>query len=172
MSSELKNLSSFDKDSMPEASKVAKQNFLIAVSEWNSEITGKLLEGALEALKDNGATKIDIVRVPGSFELVYAAKRYQEYDYDAIIILGSVVRGGTPHFDYVCSGVTQGISRLNAAPEYNVPVIFGLLTTDTYEQALDRAGGKLGNKGFEAGITAIRMANIERTKLRFGKDDK
>lgn len=162
MSSKDHNLSVYDAAAMPDKATVSAQKYAIAVSDWNSEITSRLLEGALSALEDNGATDIDVVHVPGAFELTYAAKRFEETDkYDAIIILGAVVRGGTPHFDYVCGGVTQGIAELNASPEFCAPVIFGLLTTDDMQQALDRAGGKLGNKGVEAGITAIKMANLK-----------
>lgn len=161
MSSKDHNLSAYDASKMPEKSVVATQRYAIAVSDWNIEVTSKLLQGALDALKSNGAEDIDVVHVPGAFELTFAAKQFMRCkEYAAIIILGSVVRGGTPHFDYVCSGVTQGIAHLNARKKANIPVIFGLLTTDDLQQALDRAGGALGNKGVEAGITAIKMANM------------
>ncbi len=133
----------------------------IIVSDWNKKITHSLMHGAIDALKkcEVSESDIDIKHVPGSFELIYAAKKMSnEKEYDAIIVLGSVVRGGTPHFDYVCQGVTQGIAQLNA--EGSIPFIFGLLTTDDMEQAEDRAGGKLGNKGAECAITAVSMARF------------
>ena len=109
---------------------------------------------------ENGAEHVDVVHVPGAFELTYAAKKFQEANrYDAIIVLGCVIQGDTPHFDYVCGGTTQGIAALNARVGMP-PVIFGLLTVNTLQQALDRCGGSLGNKGVEAGITAIKMANL------------
>ncbi|MBO4370729.1 MAG: 6,7-dimethyl-8-ribityllumazine synthase [Paludibacteraceae bacterium] len=166
MASRLHNLSEYDPNSLPPASIVRKKKFAIAVADWNSDITFKLYEGAVEALKSNGATKIDVVHVPGAFELTYAAHCFQmRCKYDAIIIIGCVIRGDTPHFDYICSGVTQGISYLNAHSNIDelspmAPVIFGLLTVNDKQQALDRAGGALGNKGVEAGITAIRMATM------------
>ena len=105
------------------------------------------------------ATALQVKHVPGSFELIYGARMMTlRGDYDAIIILGSVIRGETPHFDYICQGVTYGISRINATSE--IPVIYGLLTTENMQQALDRCGGKLGNKGAECAITAIKMAKF------------
>lgn len=160
MASKLHNLSEYDANSMPDRSIVAKQNYAIAVADWNSNVTFKLLEGALEALEENGAVNVDVVHVPGAFELTYAAKKFQsKKNYDAIIVLGCVIQGDTPHFDYVCSGTTQGVAELNAREGFP-PVIFGLLTVNTLQQALDRCGGVLGNKGVEAAITAIKMANI------------
>lgn len=132
----------------------------IITTEWNNAITDKLLEGTVNELKANGVTDNNIVvkRVPGSFELIYAAALMAKHLHvDAIIIEGCVIRGDTPHFDYICEGVTQGISRLNA--EGNIPFIFGLLTVNTQEQAEERAGGKLGNKGNEFALTAIKMAD-------------
>ena len=142
-------------------------SFDIVVSEWNDQVTRRLLEGAQACLLEQHVEKenIHVYWVPGSFELVYAAARLQNYgNSDAIIALGSVIRGGTPHFDYVCQGVTNGISSLNA--QGNVPVIFGLLTTDDLQQALDRAGGKYGNKGVEAARTAIEMAGFRQADSR------
>lgn len=160
MASCLHNLSKYDASQMPCKSRVAKQRYAIAVSDWNSNVTFALLEGAVQALEENGATQIEVVHVPGAFELTYAAKHFQETKrYDAIIVLGCVIQGDTPHFDYVCGGTTQGIAYLNAQPN-NVPVIFGLLTVNTLQQAMDRCGGSLGNKGVEAAITAIKMANL------------
>ncbi len=135
--------------------------FAIAVSQWNGNITGALLKGAVETLWEHGVKEDDIKvkSVPGSFELTYAAKRFMDYGgVDAVIALGCVIRGDTPHFDYVCMGVTQGIARLNA--EGTIPVIYGLVTTNTLEQAEERAGGKLGNKGSECAVTAIKMVDF------------
>lgn len=137
--------------------------FGIVVSEWNSNITGALRDGAIKTLLMHGVKESDIMveTVPGSFELTYAASlMMQQMPIDAIIVLGSVVRGDTPHFDYVCQGVTQGITQLNV--EGKIPVIFGVLTTDNMEQAEERAGGKLGNKGCECADTAIDMINFAR----------
>lgn len=133
----------------------------IAVAEWNSNITKPLLEGALTCLTGAGVAEQDIrvVEVPGAFELTNAAARLKRLNvYDAIIVIGCVVRGDTPHFDYVCQGVTTGITKLNADMDNVAPVIFCVLTTDTMEQAAVRAGGALGNKGEEAAEAAIRMA--------------
>ena len=153
------NLSAYDKNKVPSASGI---RFGIVVSEWNSEVTFALRDGAVNTLISNGAEAedIEVHYVPGSFELPMGAQFLAEYsDADAIICLGCVVRGGTPHFEYVCMGTTEGISRV--MHEYCIPVIFGVLTTDNQEQALDRAGGKYGNKGDEAAITAIKMAHLQ-----------
>ena len=158
MATAYQNLSAYDFDSIPDASDMT---IGIVVSEWNTNITEKLLIGAINTLEKHGVKPENIItrRVPGSFELTFGAKRLAESkELNAIIILGCVVKGDTPHFDYVCSGVTQGITELNLM--YDIPFIFGLLTTDTMEQSEDRAGGKYGNKGDEAAITAIKMANI------------
>lgn len=133
----------------------------IAVAEWNSHITGALLDGALQLFGREGypADDIDVCYVPGTVELTYAAsKMVHSGRYDAVIVFGCVIRGGTPHFDYVCNSVTQGVAALNA--EGVVPVIFGVLTTDDEQQALDRAGGVLGNKGTEAAEAAIKMCDF------------
>lgn len=133
----------------------------IVASEWNSEITDSLLSGAVATLEEHGALpeNIHIKHVPGSFELIYGAHQMTlNGGFDAIIILGSVIRGETPHFDYICQGVTYGIARLNTTSE--VPVIYGLLTTDNIEQARERSGGKLGNKGAECAVVAIKMAKF------------
>ena len=122
-------------------------------SEWNPEITGALLEGAVNTLERHGAIpeNIHVKTVPGSFELIYGAHQMVlNGGYDALIVLGSVIKGDTPHFDYICQGVTTGIARLNTTSE--IPIIYGLLTTDNLQQALDRAGGKLGNKGDECAV--------------------
>lgn len=133
----------------------------IVVAEWNSHITEALLDGALEVLHREGCRNDDIVvrHVPGSVELTFGASRMMLYaDVDAVIVIGCVIRGDTPHFDYVCQSVTQGVATLNA--EGNIPVIFSVLTTENEEQALERAGGKLGNKGAEAAEAAIKMVDF------------
>lgn len=135
--------------------------FGIVVAEWNKDITGALLDGCVSTLEKHGALpeNIHVKTVPGSFELVYGAQQLCKNDgFDAIIILGSVIRGDTPHFDYICQGVTFGISRLNATQ--NIPVIYGLLTTNDHQQAVDRSGGKFGNKGDECAVDAIKMAKF------------
>lgn len=152
------NLSDYDFQSVPDASAM---RFGIVVSEWNANITGALLEGAVATLKKHGAKEDNILvqTVPGSFELTFgSAQMIKSGKVDAVIALGCVVRGDTPHFDYVCAGATQGIAHLNATTE--TPVIYGLITTNTMQQAEDRAGGVLGNKGDECAITAIKMIDF------------
>ena len=156
------NLSEYNAEEMPDIKKVNKQRYAIAVADWNPNITHALLEGAYNALVENGVQEknIKVVHVPGTFELTYAAKILQSQSrHDAIVVLGCVIQGDTPHFDYVCQGVTQGIATLNAG-NLSTPVIFGVLTTNTLQQSEERAGGKLGNKGVESAITAIKMANL------------
>lgn len=158
MATALHHLSDYDIESVPDASNMC---FGIVVSEWNKDITGALLDGAVKTLEKHGALpeNIHVKTVPGSFELIYGAQQMTKNDgFDAIIILGSVIRGETPHFDYICEGVTHGIAHLNATQ--NIPVVFGLLTTDNLEQAQDRSGGKLGNKGDECAVVAIKMAKF------------
>ena len=155
MATAYQNLSAYDFNSVPDASNMSVG---IVVAEWNKHITEALLEGACNTLERHGVKpeNINIKRVPGSFELTYGAKLMAENsDLDAVIILGCVIQGDTPHFDYVCSSVTNGITELNLM--HDIPFIFGLLTTNTMEQSEDRAGGKHGNKGDEAAITAIKM---------------
>lgn len=172
MATQYQNLSDYNQDLMPDKKTVSEQQYAIAVADWNTEITHTLLRGAIDSLIENGVepSQIKIVHVPGTFELTYAAKQLLEdyhcvvdgvkvHKYSAIIVLGCVIQGDTPHFDYVCQGVTYGISNLNTRTD-GCPVIFGVLTTSTLQQALDRAGGIHGNKGVEAAITAIKMANI------------
>jgi len=154
------NLSDYDPDSVPDA---RKMRFGIVVSDWNRNVTWSLLEGALNTLKKHGATERNIVvkHVPGSFELTLGAQFLAEYeDLDSIICLGCVIQGETPHFTFICQGVTQGITQLNM--EYNIPFIFGVLTTLNQQQAIERAGGIHGNKGDEAAVTAIKMAALQR----------
>ena len=158
MATAYQNLSSYDFNSVPDASGMSVG---IVVSEWNRVITEKLLEGACNTLQKHGVSNdnIRVFRVPGSFELTFGAQQIAKYcDVDAVIVLGCVVRGDTPHFDYVCKGVTEGITRLNVIQD--TPVIFGLLTTENMQQAEDRAGGKHGNKGDESAITAIKMIDF------------
>lgn len=160
MATKYHNLSDYDPSTMPDASAMKVG---IVVAEWNYEITSKLLEGALNTLTANGVKPSNIVVkwVPGSFELVFGARVVADgYDMDAVIVLGCVIRGDTPHFEYVCSGVTQGITQLNLTEQ--IPFIFGLLTNDTMQQSIDRAGGIHGNKGDEAAVTAIKMADLNR----------
>jgi 6,7-dimethyl-8-ribityllumazine synthase len=137
--------------------------FGIVVSEWNSEVTFAMKDAAVQTLLDNGAKEDDIIirYVPGSFELTAGAQMMAEHTaVDAIICIGCVVRGETPHFDYICQGATIGLTQVSI--DYKLPVIFGVLTTDNLQQALDRAGGKHGNKGVEAAVTAIKMAALKR----------
>jgi 6,7-dimethyl-8-ribityllumazine synthase len=137
--------------------------FGLLVSRFNSFIGERLVEGALDALVRHGADEsmVELVRIPGAFEIPLTAKRMAASGrYDAIICLGAVIRGSTPHFDYVASEVSKGIA--NVGLESGIPVIFGVLTTDTIEQAIERAGTKAGNKGFDAAVSAIEMINVLR----------
>ena len=153
------NLSDYNLEEIPNSEGL---RFAVIVSEWNNHITDSLFKGAEEALLNCGVKEIDIVRidVPGSFELVYGAKLASKYNYDAIICIGSVIKGETDHFDFVCNAVSLGIKDLNL--QLNIPVIFGVLTDNIEQQAIDRSGGKHGNKGVEAAITAIKMAHLNK----------
>ena len=153
------NLSHFNKEEVPNAKGLT---FGIVVSEWNGNITEGLYRGATAALIECGANINAIVRydVPGSYELVFGAKIAAKNKPDAIICLGSVIQGETKHFDFVCNAVAMGIKDLNIS--LDIPVIFGVLTDNTMEQAENRSGGKYGNKGIEAAITAIKMAVLNR----------
>ncbi len=156
MATENKNLSAYDKSSIPNA---ATLRFGIVVSEWNETITEGLYNGTFEALVDCGALTENIIRwnVPGSYELTFGCKKMlATQNVDAVIAIGSVIRGETSHFDFVCSATAQGIKDLNV--KYDTPVIFCVLTDNNLQQALDRSGGKHGNKGTEAAIAAIKMA--------------
>lgn len=160
MSSSHKNLSDFSHITIKNAQNL---KFAIVVSQWNAEITGALLNGAIDGLINNGATEADIkiIEVPGSYELISGADiALRNKDFDAVICLGCVIQGETKHFDFICNAVANGIA--NVGLKYNKPVIFGVLTTDNVQQATDRAGGKHGNKGEEAAITAIQMAHISK----------
>ena len=169
MATSQKNLSVYDKESLPDA-KDMKIGFV--VSEWNPDITENLFQGAFDALLDVGAIKENIIRwnVPGSFELPYACKKMQEsFDMlDAIVAVGNVIQGETKHFDFVCQGLTQGIMELNI--KHDIPVIFCVLTDNTKAQSEARSGGIHGNKGTEAAIAAIKMAQL-RKDAKFYKAD-
>ncbi|WP_456438603.1 6,7-dimethyl-8-ribityllumazine synthase [Psychroserpens sp.] len=151
------NLSNYDKNTIPNAKDF---RFGIVVSEWNDTVTNGLFKGALDALIDCGALPENIIKwdVPGSFELIYGSKKMITQDVDAVIAIGCVIQGETKHFDFVCDGVTQGIKELNLAT--NTPVVFCVLTDNNMQQSLDRSGGKHGNKGTEAAIAAIKMAEL------------
>ncbi|MCF8373110.1 MAG: 6,7-dimethyl-8-ribityllumazine synthase [Bacteroidales bacterium] len=158
MSTLLKNLSKYDAAKVPSGE---HRDFAIVVSEWNPEVTNSLLKGAVETLIKHGVDESDIIvkYVPGTFELTMGAKMLIEsYSADAVIAIGCVIQGETRHFDFICQGVSQGLTQLNI--EYDVPVIFGVLTTENQQQALDRAGGKHGNKGVECAIAALKMAEL------------
>ncbi|MBJ6366955.1 6,7-dimethyl-8-ribityllumazine synthase [Snuella sedimenti] len=152
-----KNLSDYDKTTIPNAKHF---RFGIVVSEWNDSITESLYQGAFETLLAHGVLEKNIVRwdVPGSYELIYGSKKMQEQMVSAVIAIGSVIQGETKHFDFVCEAVSQGIKDLNVLHE--TPVIFCVLTDDTLQQAIDRSGGKHGNKGTEAAVAAIKMAAL------------
>ncbi|MBD5180310.1 MAG: 6,7-dimethyl-8-ribityllumazine synthase [Bacteroidales bacterium] len=142
--------------------KVEGMRVAIVQAEWNEHITGALTRGALEVFKQEGFPREDVqvFKVPGAVELTFAASQLIEASlFDAIIVFGCVIRGGTPHFDYVCQSVTQGVTSLNA--DCDIPVIFGVLTVDTEQDAIDRAGGSLGNKGTEAAEAAIKMHDFK-----------
>lgn len=159
-----KNLSEYNKDTLPNAQ---SYRFGIVVSEWNDHITEGLFKGALTALLDCGALQTNIIRwnVPGSFELVYGAKKMIETQKpDVVITIGSVIKGETQHFDFVCDGVTQGIKDLNV--QHDTPVIFCVLTDNTEQQSIDRSGGIHGNKGTEAAIAAVKMAFLRQQASR------
>ncbi len=153
------HLSSYDPTSVPSG---AGRRFALVVSEWNREITDALRRGARETLLKHGVADADIVEtwVPGSFELALGAQLLLEKGgLDGVVCLGSVVRGETPHFDFVCQGATQGIMAVGL--KFGLPVIFGLLTDDTMQQALDRSGGKHGNKGVDCAVAVLKMVALK-----------
>ena len=155
-----KNLSVYDKNTLPSAKDF---RFGVVVSEWNENITEGLYKGAEDAFLDNEVPAENIVRwnVPGSFELIYGCKKMlQTQKVDAVIAIGCVIQGQTKHFDFVCEGVTQGIKDLNV--QTDIPVIFCVLTDNTMQQSIDRSGGIHGNKGTEAAIAAIKMADLRK----------
>lgn len=156
-----KNLSEYNKDLLPNATGF---RFGIVVSEWNDKITNGLFNGAETALLDCGVSAENIIRwnVPGSFELIYGAKKMIEtQNVDCVITIGCVIKGETMHFEFVCEGVTHGVKDLNI--QYDVPVIFCLLTDNNEQQSIDRSGGKHGNKGTEAAIAAIKMVALKKS---------
>ena len=160
MATNLHNLSEYDIQSVPNAKGM---RFGIVVSEWNHNITGALLEGAQQTLLKHGVEENDLIimTVPGSFELVFgAAQMAKSGKVDGVIAIGCVIRGDTPHFDYICEGATQGLAELNTTGD--VPVIYGLLTCNNLQQAQDRAGGILGNKGDECALTAFKMVDFKK----------
>lgn len=155
MASSLKNLSQYHPESIPE---MKGYTFGIVTAEWNTDITQALLNGAYDTLLKHGVDPANIYQrvVPGTFELTLGAQRLAaDEEVDAVIALGCVIQGETKHFDFICQAVAYGITECNL--RWNKPVIFGVLTTDNLEQALDRSGGKHGNKGVEAAVTAIKM---------------
>jgi len=162
MATQLKNLSDFSHTTVPDGS---PYHFAIAVAEWNAEVTGALYNGALATLQQHGVKEENIisVAVPGSFELTAAAEILlnKHPQLDGVICLGCVIQGDTKHFDFICDAVAQGITQVGI--KHSKPVIFGVLTTNDQQQAIDRAGGKHGNKGDEAAITAIKMAELAAT---------
>jgi 6,7-dimethyl-8-ribityllumazine synthase len=163
-----KNLSNYDKNTIPNAKDF---RFGIVVSEWNDVITEGLYNGCLETLLDCGVDKSNIHRmdVPGSFELIYGAKVLSNINaLSGIIVIGCVIKGETQHFEYVCQGVTNGIANLNADLRNNIPIIFCLLTDNNMQQSIDRSGGIHGNKGVEAAITALKLAEIRKKPFKIG----
>ncbi|RZM28335.1 MAG: 6,7-dimethyl-8-ribityllumazine synthase [Pedobacter sp.] len=159
MATQLKNLSDFSHTTVPNGT---AYKFAVVVAEWNAEVTGNLYNGALKTLLENGvlADNILSIAVPGSFELTSAAdillNKHEELD--AVICLGCVIQGDTKHFDFICDAVANGITQVSI--KHSKPVIFGVLTTNDLQQAIDRAGGRHGNKGDEAAITALKMAEL------------
>jgi 6,7-dimethyl-8-ribityllumazine synthase len=162
MATQLKNLSDFSHTTVPDASPYA---FAIAVAEWNAEVTGSLYAGAFKSLREHGVAEENIlsVSVPGSFELTGAAELIlnKHPHLDGVICLGCIIQGETRHFDFICDAVAHGLTQVGI--KHNKPVIFGVLTTNDQQQAIDRAGGKHGNKGVEAAVTAIKMAHLAST---------
>lgn len=154
MATALSNLSAYNSDAVPDGTSFTVH---LVVSQWNDTITSSLQEGAVTTLLKHKVqeSNIKVWNVPGSFELIYGAKKAQSYNPDAVIVIGSVIQGQTKHFDFVCKAVSQGIKDLNVHSV--VPVIFCVLTDNTLEQAQDRSGGKHGNKGVEAAVAALQM---------------
>jgi len=162
MATKYQNLSEYNAELMPDKESVLEQSYAIVVADWNPQITYAMLEGAIDTLILIGvkSENIKVIHVPGTIELTFAANYLMsQFKYNAIIVIGCVIQGDTKHFDYVCQSVTAGITELNLR-QVGCPVVFGVLTTNTLQQALDRAGGIHGNKGVEAATTAIKMANI------------
>lgn len=164
MATELKNLSSYDPADVPSGK---GKRIAIVVAEWNSDITFALRDGAIKTLLENGVAKsaIEVITVPGTFELTLGAQLIgKRRTVDAVICLGCVIQGDTRHFDFICQGVTYGITELNISLEK--PVVFGVLTTNNIQQARDRSGGKHGNKGDEAAVTALKMIAVKNSLKR------
>ena len=162
MATQYQNLSAYNAELMPDKETVSDQLYAIAVADWNPKITHTMLQGAIDTLVLVGVKpeNIKVVHVPGTFELTFAAHQLMSLNkYNSIIVIGCVIQGDTPHFDYVCQSVTSGITELNFRKD-SCPVVFAVLTTNTLQQAIDRAGGVHGNKGIEGATTAIKMANI------------
>lgn len=153
------NLSVYATDEVPSGKNIS---VALIVSEWNSQITEPLFQAAFDTLIKHGvrSSKISRINVPGSFELIYGAKHAQSKGVDVVVVIGSVIQGQTKHFDFVCDGVTQGIKDLNI--QSNIPVIFCVLTDNNMQQAIDRSGGKHGNKGVEAAVAALKMAQLSK----------
>ncbi|RKE92312.1 6,7-dimethyl-8-ribityllumazine synthase [Ichthyenterobacterium magnum] len=153
------NLSDYDKNTIPNAKDF---RFGIVVSEWNANVTDGLFKGAYDTLIEHGTLASNIIhwQVPGSYELIYGSKKMIEQKLDAVIAIGSVIQGETKHFDFVCEAVSQGIKDLNVTTD--TPVIFCVLTDNNMQQAVDRSGGKHGNKGVEAAVAAIKMAQLRK----------
>ena len=161
MATSIKNLSDYDKKNI---SNGADYKIGIVVSEWNETITGKLMEGALETFKENGVCEENILikTVPGAFELPLGAQSLLEFNkLDGVIAIGTVIQGETKHFDYVCSGATQGI--MTVMLDYNTPISFCVLTDNNMQQSIDRAGGKHGNKGIECAVSLLKMIQLQRS---------
>ncbi len=160
MATSLKNLSDYNADTI--SGNTSDYRLAIVLAEWNKEVTFALREGAYNTLVKHGVKEenVEVYYVPGTFELTHGARiMLESHRFDAVIVIGCVIQGETRHFDFICQGVTQGITELNA--NYDVPIIFGVLTTDNQQQALDRAGGKHGNKGDEAAYTALKMIELK-----------
>ncbi|TPV33985.1 6,7-dimethyl-8-ribityllumazine synthase [Paucihalobacter ruber] len=157
MATEGTNLSGYNKALLPNGEKFRVG---IVVSQWNEDITSSLYKGAFDTLLDLGVKPVNIIKweVPGSFELIYGCKKMQEQMVNAVIAIGSVIQGETKHFDFVCDAVAQGIKDLNVNRE--TPVIFCVLTDNNKQQSIDRSGGKHGNKGVEAAVAAVQMADL------------
>ncbi len=155
-------------EGIPAKEECSRLKIGIVAAEWNDNVIAPLLQGAVETLTACGVGRqnIHITRVPGTVELTFGARRQiEELSLDAVIVLGCVVRGDTPHFDYVCESVTHGVTLLNASSKCRLPVIFGVITTNNMQQALDRAGGCVGNKGSECAVTALKMCALKATTL-------
>ena len=155
------DLSKYDVNQLPSADVLGRQRYAIVVADWNSEITYLMAQGALDTFIKHGVAEdnIAIVHVPGAVELTYGAARImKEERVDAVIVIGCVIQGDTPHFDYVCAEAAKGVTQ--ASLKTGVPVAFGILTTENIQQAVERAGTKAGNKGYDAAMSAIEMANL------------